>query len=73
MKLSQFKYTLPSELIAQHPSKQRDESRLLVVHKDTGEFEDKIFNDVLDYFDVGYLFVVDDTMVFPARLYVTKG
>ena len=72
MKLSQFKYTLPSELIAQHPSKQRDESRLLVVHKDTGEFEDKIFKDVLDYFDEGDLFVFNDTKVFPARLYGTK-
>ena len=72
MKLSQFKYTLPTELIAQHPSKQRDESKLLVVHRDTGEFEDRIFKDVLDYFDEGDLFVFNDTKVFPARLYGTK-
>lgn len=72
MKLSQFKYNLPMELIAQHPSKQRDESKLLVVHKDTGEFEDRIFKDVLDYFDEGDLFVFNDTKVFPARLYGTK-
>ncbi len=72
MKLSQFKYNLPQELIASHPCKQRDESKLLVVHKDTGEMEDRIFKDVLDYFDEGDLFVFNDTKVFPARLYGTK-
>ena len=72
MKLSQFRYNLPTELIAQHPAKQRDESRLLVVHKDSGEFEERIFKDVLDYFDEGDLFVFNDTKVFPARLYGTK-
>lgn len=72
MKLSQFKYNLPTELIAQHPAKQRDESRLLVVHRDSGELEERIFKDVLDYFDEGDLFVFNDTKVFPARLYGTK-
>ncbi len=72
MKLSQFKYNLPQELIAQHPSKQRDESKLMVVHRDSGEIEEKIFKDVLDYFDDGDLFVFNDTKVFPARLYGTK-
>lgn len=72
MKLSQFKYNLPQELIAKHPAKQRDESRLLVVHRKEGEFEERVFKEVLDYFDEGDLFVFNDTKVFPARLYGTK-
>jgi len=50
-KLSQFKFELPEELIAKYPSEQRDESRLMVVHRETGKIEHKIFKDVLDYFD----------------------
>ena len=72
MKLSQFKYNLPKELIAEVPAKQRDESRLLVVNRATGQIEDKIFKNVLDYFDDGDLFVFNDTKVFPARLYGRK-
>jgi S-adenosylmethionine:tRNA ribosyltransferase-isomerase len=72
MKLSQFKYNLPKELIAETPAKQRDESRLLVVNRATGQIEDKIFKNVLDYFDDGDLFVFNDTKVFPARLYGKK-
>ncbi|MGB3618539.1 MAG: tRNA preQ1(34) S-adenosylmethionine ribosyltransferase-isomerase QueA [Catalinimonas sp.] len=72
MKLSQFKFELPPELIAQHPLPNRDDSRLMVVHRDTGEIEHKLFTDVLDYFDEGDSFVVNDTMVFPARLYGRK-
>lgn len=68
MKLSQFKFNLPKELIAEYPSKNRDESKLMVVHRDTGEIEHKTFKDILDYFDEDDLFVFNDTKVFPARL-----
>ena len=50
MKLSKFKFNLPSELIALHPAKNRDESRLMVVHRDTGEIEHREFKDILDYY-----------------------
>lgn len=72
MKLSSFKFTLPSELIALHPEPNRDESRLLVLHKKTGEIEHKRFKDVLDYFDEKDIFVFNNTKVFPARLYGNK-
>lgn len=72
MKLSQFKFKLPDELIAQYPPKHRDEARLMVVHKKTGEIEHRIFKDVLDYFNENDLFIFNDTMVFPARLYGNK-
>ena len=68
MKLSQFKFKLPEELIAQEPAAQRDESRLMVVNRKTGEIEHKIFKDVISYFDEGDVFVFNDTKVFPARL-----
>ncbi len=57
MKLSQFIYDLPSELIAKYPSENRDDSRLLVLHKDTGKIEHKIFKDVINYFKEDDLFV----------------
>ncbi len=72
MKLSQFKFELPLDLIAQHPSTHRDESRLMVVHKDTGKIEHKVFKDVLDYFNAEDVMVVNNTKVFPARLYGKK-
>lgn len=72
MKLSQFKFKLPEEKIALHPTKYRDESRLMVVHKKTGEIEHRVFKDVLNYFDDKDLFVFNDTKVFPARLYGNK-
>ncbi|MDP4238347.1 MAG: tRNA preQ1(34) S-adenosylmethionine ribosyltransferase-isomerase QueA [Bacteroidota bacterium] len=72
MKLSKFKFKLPDELIAQYPSKNRDESRLMVVHRKTGELEHKSFKDVLDYFNENDLFIFNDTKVFPARLYGNK-
>lgn len=72
MKLSQFKFKLPAEQIAQYPSVFRDECRLLVLHKDTGEIEHKTFKDILNYFDEHDLFVFNDTKVFPARLYGNK-
>ncbi len=72
MKLSNFKFNLPVELIAERPPSNRDESRLMVVHKRTGEIEHKIFKDILNYFDDGDVMVVNNTKVFPARLYGTK-
>lgn len=72
MKLSQFKFKLPDELIAQYPAEERDESRLMVLHRNTGEIEHKIFKDILDYFNEGDLLVLNDTKVFPARLYGNK-
>ncbi len=72
MKLSQFGYKLPEELVAQHPTENRDESRLMVLHKSTGEIEHKMFKDVLDYFEEKDVFVMNDTKVFPARLYGNK-
>ena len=72
MKLSQFKFKLPEEKIALHPAKFRDESRLMVVHKKTGEIEHRMFKDILEYFDDGDVFIFNDTKVFPARLYGNK-
>ncbi len=72
MKLSQFDFKLPLELLAEYPSDCRDEARLMVVHKDTGKIEHKIFKDVLDYFDESDVMVLNNTKVFPARLYGNK-
>ncbi|PWD99712.1 tRNA preQ1(34) S-adenosylmethionine ribosyltransferase-isomerase QueA [Marinilabilia rubra] len=72
MKLSKFKYKLPEELIALHPSQNRDESRLMVVHKETGKIEHKVFKDIIDYFDEKDVMVFNNTKVFPARLYGNK-
>lgn len=72
MKLSQFKFKLPEELIAQYPANHRDESRMLVLHRKTGAIEHRLFKDILDYFDEGDLFLFNDTKVFPARLYGNK-
>ncbi len=71
MKLSQYGYDFTPEL-AQHPTVNRDDSRLLVLHRATGEIEHRIFKDILDYFDERDLFVFNDTKVFPARLYGNK-
>ncbi|MEZ3591450.1 MAG: tRNA preQ1(34) S-adenosylmethionine ribosyltransferase-isomerase QueA [Muribaculaceae bacterium] len=72
MKLSQFKFKLPEELIAQHPAPSRDESRLMVVNRKTGEIENHVFKEIINYFNDGDVFVFNDTMVFPARLYGNK-
>ncbi len=72
MKLSKFKYKLPEELIALHPSPNRDESRLMVVNRDTGKIEHKVFKDIIDYFDEKDVMVFNNTKVFPARLYGNK-
>ncbi|MBQ1209333.1 MAG: tRNA preQ1(34) S-adenosylmethionine ribosyltransferase-isomerase QueA [Bacteroidales bacterium] len=72
MKLSQFNFHLPQEKIASEPTRWRDECKLMVLHKDTGEIEHRLFKDILDYFDKGDTFVFNDTKVFPARLYGNK-
>lgn len=72
MKLSQFDFELPKEKIALYPSENRDESRLMVLHRKTGLIEHKMFKDVLNYFDDGDVMILNNTKVFPARLYGTK-
>lgn len=72
MKLSQFKYDLPAELIASHPSENRDESKLMVLNRKKQTIEHKMFKDILEYFDDGDVFVLNNTKVFPARLYGEK-
>ena len=72
MKLSKFRYKLPQELIALYPTPNRDECRLMVLNRKTGNIEHKIFKDILDYFDEKDVFVFNDTKVFPARLYGNK-
>lgn len=72
MKLSQFQFDLPLNLIAQHPAKKREDARMMVVHRHTGEIENKHFRDILDYFDDKDVFVVNNTKVFPARMYGRK-
>ncbi|HHP7240407.1 MAG TPA: tRNA preQ1(34) S-adenosylmethionine ribosyltransferase-isomerase QueA [Cyclobacteriaceae bacterium] len=72
MKLSEFKFDLPPNLVALYPTQNRDESRLMVIDKKSGKIEHKIFKDVINYFDDGDTFVINDTKVFPARLYGNK-
>ena len=72
MKLSQFQYLLPKDRIAQEPTRWRDECKLMVLHKDSGDIEHKLFRDIIDYFGKGDCFVLNDTKVFPARLYGKK-
>lgn len=72
MKLSQFKFKLPEELIAQDPIEQRDEARMMVINRKTGEIEDHVFKEIINYFNDGDIFVFNDTRVFPARLYGNK-
>lgn len=72
MKLSQFKFRLPEELIAQYPSENRDECRLMVVDAKTGEISHHIFKEIIGYFDEGDVMVFNKTKVFPARLYGNK-
>jgi S-adenosylmethionine:tRNA ribosyltransferase-isomerase len=71
-KLSQFTYELPKKLIAQHPTVNRDEARLMVVNRQTGIIEHRVFKDVLQIFDEGDVMVFNNTKVFPARLYGRK-
>ncbi|HVB02771.1 MAG TPA: tRNA preQ1(34) S-adenosylmethionine ribosyltransferase-isomerase QueA [Chitinophagaceae bacterium] len=72
MKLSQFKFDLPLNLIAQHPSKVRDESRMMIIHRKTGKIEHKMFRDIMSFFSDKDVMVVNNTKVFPARLYGRK-
>lgn len=72
MKLSQFKFNLTKDKLAQEPTRWRDECKLMVLHKDTGEIEHKLFKDIIDYFGKGDTFIMNDTKVFPARLYGKK-
>lgn len=72
MKLSHFQFTLPEELLAEFPTENRDESRLMVVNRKTGTIEHKLFKDIIDYFDDGDVMVLNNTKVFPARLYGNK-
>ena len=71
-KLSQFNFDLPNELVAQYPSPERDESRLMVLHRSTGKIEHKIFKDLLGYFSEGDVMIFNNTKVFPARLFGQK-
>ena len=68
MKLSQFKYTLPPELIASFPAENRDDARLMVIDRQTGTIEHKLFRDLIDYFEEQDVIVRNDTLVFPAAL-----
>ena len=72
MKLSHFNFNLPEELLAEFPTENRDESRLMVVNRKTNTIEHKLFKDVIDYFDDGDVMVLNNTKVFPARLYGNK-
>ena len=72
MKLSHFNFNLPEELLAEFPAENRDESRLMVVNRKTGTIEHKMFKDTIDYFDDGDVMVLNNTKVFPARLYGNK-
>ncbi|NOU19436.1 MAG: tRNA preQ1(34) S-adenosylmethionine ribosyltransferase-isomerase QueA [Bacteroidales bacterium] len=72
MKLSQYKYNLPPDLIAKYPSDNRDESRLMVLNRKTKQIEHRIFKDIINYTSEGDVFVFNNTKVFPARLYGNK-
>lgn len=72
MKVSEFSYELPEELIAQHPTEKRDLSRLMVLDKKSHTIEHKVFKDILDYLEPGDCLVRNNTKVIPARLYGKK-
>ncbi len=72
MKLSEFKFGLPLELLAMHPAPNRDEARMMVIDRKTGTIEHKQFKEIINYFGDGDVMVVNDTKVFPARLYGNK-
>jgi S-adenosylmethionine:tRNA ribosyltransferase-isomerase len=72
LKVKDFDFYLPEELIAQHPAEKRDESRLMVLDKSTGEVQHKVFKDIIDYLEQGDCLVLNDTRVMPARLFGTK-
>jgi S-adenosylmethionine:tRNA ribosyltransferase-isomerase len=72
MKLSHFNFNLPKELLAEFPAENRDESRLMVIHRDTKKIEHRMFKDIIEYFEDGDVLVLNNTKVFPARLYGNK-
>jgi S-adenosylmethionine:tRNA ribosyltransferase-isomerase len=72
MKLSEFSFDLPQELIAEYPSENRDEARLMVIHRKTGKIEHKLFKDIVNYFSDGDVMIRNNTRVFPARMYGNK-
>ncbi|MCO5260062.1 MAG: tRNA preQ1(34) S-adenosylmethionine ribosyltransferase-isomerase QueA [Crocinitomicaceae bacterium] len=72
MKLSEFNFDLPQELIAEYPSENRDEARLLILHRSNGKIEHKLFKDLVNYFSDGDVMIRNNTRVFPARLYGNK-
>lgn len=72
MKLSEFSFDLPEELIAEYPSENRDEARLMVVNREKGTIEHKLFKDIINYFDEGDVMIMNNTRVFPARMYGNK-
>ncbi len=72
MKLSQYGYEFAPEMLAKHPTENRDDSRLMVINRAKGTVEHRIFKDIIEYFDEKDLFVFNDTKVFPARLYGNK-
>ena len=72
MKLSEFIFDLPEELIAKYPSDNRDESRMMIIHRETGKIEHKLFKDVINYFSEGDVMIMNNTRVFPARMYGNK-
>ena len=73
MKIEEFDFDLPKELIAQHPSQKRDEARLMVLNKKKKTIEHKIFKDIIDYLEPGDCLVINNTKVIPARLYGIKA
>jgi S-adenosylmethionine:tRNA ribosyltransferase-isomerase len=72
MKLSEFSFDLPDELIAEYPSTNRDEARLMVIHRETGKIEHRLFKDIIEYFTDGDVMIMNNTRVFPARMYGNK-
>lgn len=72
MKLSHFNFDLPSELLAEYPSENRDESRLMVLNRKEQTIEHKLFKDIIDYFDEDDVMILNNTKVFPARLFGNK-
>ncbi len=72
MKVTDFDYYLPEELIAQHPNEKRDEAKLMILNRQTQKISHKIFKDIIDYLEPGDCLVINNTKVIPARLYGTK-
>ena len=72
MKLSDFSFDLPDELIAEYPSEHRDEAKMMVINREKGTIEHKFFKDIINYFSEGDVMIMNNTKVFPARMYGNK-